>query len=271
MTLAGPDAQLFMASDHGFTATVDVVRINRYLGELGYLTWAQGDGSEADQRRRDANFAYLDWARTTAYCPTPSSNGICIRVADAPGKPGVAPEDYVAFRERLMADLRALTDPETGEPKIRDILTREQAFPGAAMGEAPDLTLVLHDFGFVSVRDKAPVVQKRPVPIGTHHPDGIFIAAGPGIEHGAGPRMNIVDVPSLLVHSLGLPVPEDFEGHIPEALFTGEWLMYNPPRSGPAATPVGADTGPRTGDDDMPEEEKAHIMDQLRALGYLED
>ena len=57
------------------------------------------------------NFAYLDWTKTTAYCPTPSSNGINIRVAHEPGMPGIAPEDYPAFREQLIADLRKLRGP----------------------------------------------------------------------------------------------------------------------------------------------------------------
>jgi predicted AlkP superfamily phosphohydrolase/phosphomutase len=95
--LAGPKAQVFIASDHGFTATFDIVRINRYLSELGYLTWGEDDGSDATRRRVDVNFAYLDWTKTTAYCPTPSSNGICIRVAREPGMPGIAPSEYPPF------------------------------------------------------------------------------------------------------------------------------------------------------------------------------
>lgn len=273
--LAGPEAQVFLASDHGFTASTDVVRINRYLGELGYLTWQESDGSAAAQRREDANFAYLDWSKTTAFCPTPSSNGICIRVARMPGEPGVPPEQYRAFRDKLIADLYALRAPDGGHV-VTDIQCREDAFPGVAMNAAPDLTLTLRDHGFVSVRNRAPVVAQRNVPVGTHHPDGIFIAWGPGIEQQRErDAMQIIDVPSTLLYSLDLPIPEDFEGRVPEPLFTWEMLASRPLRIGPPTRPLGAETavpvaaGAAAGVATEAEREK--ILDQLRALGYLED
>lgn len=282
VALAGPDAHLLMASDHGFTGSADVLRINRFLGEKGYLTWHEDDGSEASRRRADANFAYLDWSRTLAYCPTPSSNGVCIRVADGPGKPGIPPEDYGAFRARLMADLRGLINPATGRPAIRDILLREDAFPGDAMDQAPDLTLVLDDHGFVSVRNRAPVMVRRPTPLGTHHPDGVFIAAGPGVTRGRrGGRLSIMDATPMMLYTLGLPVPIDFEGRVPAGVFRDDWLAEHPVRWGPAAGAVMAEadgtvpvaaaaSGDGDEDGEMDEAERDHILDQLRALGYLE-
>ena len=266
--LAGPQAQVFIASDHGFTGSTDVVRINRYLGELGYLKWQENDGSDTARRREDANFAFLDWSHTYAFSPTPSSNGVCIRVAREPGMPGIAPGEYAAFRDRLVDDLRKLRGPDGGAI-ITDILLREDVFPGAAMNSAPDLTLVLRDFGFVSVRNREPVVVTRNVVSGTHHPDGIFIAAGPGItaNHDR-PLLSIVDVPPTLLYSLDLPVPEDFEGHVPEPAFTSAMLDSRPVTIGAPTQPVlkhRAATAAVASD-----EEREQIMSQLRALGYLE-
>ena len=48
---AGPDAQLVIVSDHGFTGAENVVRINLYLEQLGHLKWRPHDGSEAAVRR----------------------------------------------------------------------------------------------------------------------------------------------------------------------------------------------------------------------------
>lgn len=264
--LAGPEAQVFIASDHGFTAAVNIVRINRYLGELGYLTWREDDGSDATRRRLDVNFAYLDWTRTTAFCATPSSNGIRIRVAREPGMPGIQPGEYPAFRAKLIADLYALRGPD-GEAVITGIITREDAFPGAAMADAPDLTLTLSDYGFVSVRDRAPVVAPRTHPAGTHHPDGILIACGPGIasDH-TRKRVDLIDVPSVLLYSLGMPVPEDFEGTVPPHLFTPAFWAERPPNEGPATRPVSgsaAEAGPS-------DAEREKILEQMRALGYLD-
>ena len=273
---AGPGVQVFLASDHGFTTSDEVVRINRYLGELGYLTWRDAGDSESERRRNDTNFANLDWQQTLAFCPTPSSNGICIRVARQPGAPGIPPEEYEPFRARLIADLRALRSAVTDEPVVRDVLLREQAFPGAAPGEAPDLTLVLRDYGFVSVRDRSPVAERRSTPTGTHHPDGVFIAGGTGIENTRADTMSILDVPSVLLHSAGLPIPENFEGCVPESLFTFEHLAQSPVVSGPPAKcsvsrPEDSSPDKSSKDDAVSDEEREKIIEQLRALGYLED
>jgi predicted AlkP superfamily phosphohydrolase/phosphomutase len=266
--LAGPGAQVFFASDHGFTGSDYVFRLNRYLGDLGYLKWRPSDGSEAARRRDESNFANLLWEETTAYCPTPSSNGVVIRVAAKPGDAGVQPGDYSAFRKKLIEDLTALPHPDGGRPFIREILLREKVFPGAAKNAAPDLTLVLDDYGFVSVKNKTPYIEKRPLCAGTHHPDGIFLAYGPGVEPGDGGRYAIMDVAAVLLYSLGLPIPEDFEAKIPDGLFSPDHLRKNPVRFGDETRPVSELTKPAG---EMSEDDKSKMLDQLRALGYLED
>ena len=259
---------MFFASDHGFTGAEYVFRVNSFLGERGYLTWHKSDGSVADKRREDANFAYLDWENTTAYCPTPSSNGIVIRVAQTEGGPGIRPEEYESFRAKLIDDLMSIKHPETGGPFIREILLREEVFGGAACDAAPDLTLVLHDYGFVSVRNRNPVLEKRPLVVGTHHPDGIFLAAGKGIEMCNAESMAIMDVAAVLLYSLGIPVPEDFEGRVPDEIFSADHLMRFPVQYG-AATRSGGELPKPEGTVSAHDKEK--ILDQLRALGYLED
>ena len=267
VSAAGPGAQVFMASDHGFTATTEVVRINAWLAEKGWLHWKEVPGTDEGRRREESMFAYLDWNRTIAYCRTPSSNGISIRVARHPGAAGIRPEDYESIRQRLMRDLEDLLDPTTGERIIKEIHKREDAFPGAAMSEAPDLLLVLRDYGFVSIKNKLPVVEPRPEPAGTHHPDGVFLAWGPGIVAGkAIGRRKIMDVGATLLYSLGLPVPDDFEGEVPQAMFTSEHKTMYPLVIGPSTQ--GGASGERH--DAMGEDEKQKIMEQLQMLGYVE-
>lgn len=267
VTAAGPDVQVFFASDHGFTASTEIVRINAYLAEKGYVHWKELPEGEAGARRDNSYFAFLDWTKTIAYCRTPSCNGITIRVARNPGETGIAPEEYEAVRNRLIRDLEDLKDPETGERIISEIHKREDVFPGAAMKDAPDLQLVLRDFGFVSVKNILPVVEKRNYPIGTHHPDGVFLAYGPGIEAGKMlGRRHITDVTSTLLYSLGLPVPSDFEGVVPTGMFTAEHKAVHP-------VVIGASTQSSAKDDQaeaMDEDEKKQIMEQLQMLGYME-
>ncbi|AGY59898.1 alkaline phosphatase family protein [Gloeobacter kilaueensis] len=264
--LAGPDTQVFLNSDHGFTASFEVVRINAYLADRGYLVLKAGDGLE-DGRPTSTWFANVDFTKTRAYCPTPSSNGIVIRVASKPGEPGIAPEEYEAFRDQLIADLYDLRDAVTGEQIIKAVRKREEIYNGPALADAPDLTLTLRDHGFVSIRDVRPVVEKRPEPLGTHHPEGVFLAYGPGIRPGyLGPLHQIADVPATLLYSLGLPIPDNFEGKVAQDFFNDEYLMVNPVRTGSAAL-----TGKGASEENaMDEAEKAKLLEQLQMLGYVE-
>ncbi|MGQ0700762.1 MAG: alkaline phosphatase family protein [Panacagrimonas sp.] len=267
VTLAGPSTQVFFASDHGFTASTFVLRINSYLEEKGYLVWANSDGSEMSIRREASDFANLDWSKTTAYCRTPSSNGIHIRVAEKPGDPGIKPEEYESFREKLIADLLSLRDPDNGEQVIVDVLKREEWFPGQHMKRACDLTLVLRDHGFVSIKNYKPAVVQRPHAAGTHHPDGIFMAYGPGISAaGMVPLRQIVDVAPALLHSLGMPIPSDFEGEVPSTFFTPEFLEARPVKKGAKTRAASR----RALDQEMDAGEKQQIIEQLQMLGYME-
>ena len=267
VTLAGPDTQVFFASDHGFCATTDVVRINSLLHDLGYLQWQQKDGSEAGVRREKAWFANLDWRRTVAYCRTPSSNGVNIRIARHPGEAGVSPETYEPFRERLIRQLKDLRE-ESGRPVFRDVCKREELFSGPATVEAPDIVLGLWDNGFVMIRDGSPAIGQRPTPMGTHHPDGIFIAYGPGIQRGVRTELQqVADVAATLLHSLDLPVPADFEGKVAEPFFTSDFRSSRPARSGSPTLPV-KDGEVQSGD--MGDADKEKILKQLQLLGYME-
>ncbi len=273
VTAAGPKAQVFLASDHGFTKTTEVVRINAYLHEKGYVTWKDMPDTEETKRREDSMFANLDWSQTTAFCCTPSSNGITIRVADEEGIGGVKPSEYESFRDKLIEDLKALRDPKTGERIISEIHKREDVFPGKAFKEAPDLLMVLRDYGFVSIKNKQPVIEEREEVAGTHHPDGVFIACGPGIKKNEKvAQYKIIDVCATLLYSLGLSVPSDMEGSVAEAMFTESFLAGNPVRiDGVTSSPTQNTDADSTKDEEsISDEEKKKLMEQLQMLGYME-
>jgi predicted AlkP superfamily phosphohydrolase/phosphomutase len=267
VSAAGPEARVFIASDHGFTVTTEVVRINRYLGELGYLSWREAPETESAKRRMESPFAYLDWKKTQAYCTTPSSNGITIRVSDDPGKPGIPSRDYKSFRARLVEDLHKLKAPD-GLPVFTRVTPREEEYSGDHTDRAPDLFLELRDYGFVSIRNLEPVVVNRNYPAGTHHPHGVFIAHGPGIREGKkDDPIGIEDMAALFLYSVDLPVPQDLEGRVPENCFKEGYIKAHPVRLGPPTLPI------RHGEVEgspMTAEETAAMVDQLKMLGYIE-
>jgi len=190
VTLAGPKANIFFASDHGFAATKEIFYLNAWLHQQGYLEWVKGTPVNSDVSRKlgldlPRKQPYLlDWTKTTAYALTPSSNAIHICVAGQRGKVGILPADYEHFRQELIESLLRFTDPATGDPVITSIRTREQIFAGDYMQDAPDLTVTLRDGGFVSILRSDVLLEPRPEPLGTHHPEGIFIASGPTIQKG---------------------------------------------------------------------------------------
>jgi predicted AlkP superfamily phosphohydrolase/phosphomutase len=271
---AGPQATVVFASDHGFGPTQDVFHVNSWLEQGGYLTWA--DGQSADERAdTDVGFAEmtrhvhaLDWSRTVAYAATPSSQGIHI-VDRTPGSEDPLPAEVRAkLTHEIAAKLRELRRPHDGAALIEEVWTRDQAFSGPFEALGPDLSLVLADGGTMSILPSETVVARRPEPRGHHRWEGIFIAAGPGIRAGASvDELSIVDVAPLLLHRLGLPVPQDMAGSVPQAIFEAGELERHPIVEGPASPPPPQGPAPSL---ELEPEEQAAVMERLRALGYVE-
>jgi predicted AlkP superfamily phosphohydrolase/phosphomutase len=265
---AGPDARIFLASDHGFGPTEVVFFANAWLAQNGYLFWKnQTNGAEgsvtkiADQRIK-FQVEDIDWERTTAFALNPSSNGIYIRRSDGAGSPGIVAEKYEEFRRKLVDQLRAVADPDMSGRFFARVLTREEAFPGEASARAPDLTLFMKDHGFISVVASDTVFRRRPEPWGTHHPQGIFIAGGSGIAPlGRMAGLQIVDVAPILLRSLGAPQEEEMEGACPEGLFDDR------------AEPIAESREPvpvlEIRPDDGGSEVQAEVLKRLQAIGYI--
>jgi predicted AlkP superfamily phosphohydrolase/phosphomutase len=273
--IAGPEANVFIASDHGFQASRDVFHVNAWLAERGYLAWSDATAAESGDRLlgvgQVARHTWkLDWARTRAFAATPTSNGIFIVVNRDGKSPGIAPEEYQAFRERLAGELRAVRHPETGAPLIANVRTREEIFSGPHSDVAPDITLEMHDGGLVSILPSAGIVSRRPVTSGVHAPVGVFGAKGPAIHEGVTlAELNIVDVAPILLRSLNLPADEDMPGAVPPELFRSGILRASPVRrtSAPASSysPVHESSGPT-----LTEEDEQIVLERLRQLGYVE-
>ena len=279
VTMAGDDANVVIASDHGFGPTQDVFHVNSWLEQQGYLAWADPHPQRAAEARSatDVGFAEmtrhvhaLDWTQTQAYAATPSSQGINI-VERVPGLDTRLPEEVRAeIAVELAAALLELRRPTDGHPVIEEVWTREQAFPGPFEALGPDLSMVLCDGGTMSILPSQTIIARHDQPRGHHRWEGVFIAAGRGIR--AGKRveeLSIVDVAPLLLHQLGLGVPDDMAGRVPAELFAAGDLERRPPRRVAASEPPVAISSPSI-DTELEPEERAAVMDRLKALGYVE-
>ena len=131
-------------------------------------------------------FAFLDWKNTVAYCRTPSSNGINIRVARKPGETGIAPERVrgpaqaphprprgpEAIRSPASASSPRSTGAKTSSPARRCTTRPTCCWCCATSASSRSRT---------SCRSSSRATEVA----GTHHPDGVFLAYGPGISQGA--------------------------------------------------------------------------------------
>jgi predicted AlkP superfamily phosphohydrolase/phosphomutase len=217
---------------------------------------------------------------TKAYGLTASSNGIYINVKGKRDDTGVPPEEYQALRDEIGRKLlNECRDPETGEPLITRIWTREEAFSGPNMENAPDITIELRDLGFFSVRKTKSIRANRPQIIGTHHPKGILIGRGPGIRKNAEAKtVHLTDVAPTTLYWMDLEIPAELEGRVIEDMFTPEFLAARKPkRAGAVAAPVSVPAEAMNGHGDRSingpggaTEEDLEILEKMKALGYLE-
>lgn len=274
---AGYDATLIFASDHGFGPQARTLFVNTWLEEQGCLRWVEGqtprpsDTSVLGVGQIARHVYQLDWEHTKVYASMPGGNGLHIVRADAEHPNGVSDAEYEPLRDRLIAGLCSLRDPQTGELVVAAVGKREQIFDGPYLDLAPDLTLELTDGGLFSILAAETAVLPRPEPVGTHRPEGIFIAHGPHVRQGARlPELSILDVAPLILHTLRVAIPAELEGSVPTEVLAPGFPNTMPvemrvPLERAVAEPI--DTPPDAG---LDAEEEAEVLMRLRALGYVE-
>lgn len=102
-----------------------------------------------------------------------------------------------------------------------------------------------------------------------HEPDGIFLAAGPGIRRGARfEDASVLDVTPTLLHYLGLPVGKDMDGKVLTAILEPGFDEANPLTYVASYESAGA-AAPVAEASEFWEEELAEAMQGLEALGYV--
>lgn len=204
----------------------------------------------------------VDWTRTTAYALVPRGVRINLKGREPGGI--VEPADYKAVRDRLIADLEALTYP-TGERVFDRVFRREEVLEGPYLELAPDVVTCM-PVGVPSCHlEPREVFAVNTGATGSHTDLGVLIAHGPGVAPGAevsGARL--MDVAPTALYALGVPLYDDMDGRPVLELFSEAYrstreiaVRENPTR----------DSGERV--DPFSAAEEDEIMDQLKGLGYI--
>jgi predicted AlkP superfamily phosphohydrolase/phosphomutase len=169
-----------------------------------------------------------------------------------------------AEAEALLAELadrfRSVPDPRDGAPVFDAVLRGDEVDSDDEFGRRPDLVLVPRGDLTVS-RDLNDRLwhDVYPKPGGTHRPEGILVAAGPGMRTGRVPPVELIDVAPTLLALAGVGIPDDVDGRMLDELFTvPPEVRSAPARQGRAIDPSALST-----------QEEADVAERLRALGYL--
>ena len=209
----------------------------------------------------------IDWRNTRAVVKSSSDCGIFVNLVGREKHgivaPGAMREEVV---EEIIAALKDFINPETGEKIVTTIYRKEEVARGPNMDAAPDIFLHLAHGEIEQITPLGGAVFENSSKTGTHRMEGVFVAAGPGIRHENAGEANIVDVAPAVLHSLGVRIPNGFEGKIPDGLFDENWLSENPIRSADSANEQ-AGAQERAGAESQ--EEQRRIEQRLKDLGYL--
>jgi predicted AlkP superfamily phosphohydrolase/phosphomutase len=160
------------------------------------------------------SFGDVDWARTRAVAMGYLGQ-IYLNVQGHRPQGNIPLADYQRERDRLRDLLAGIRDPRSGEPVVERIVTREEAYRGGELANAPDLIVHLREGYSGQSGFSAPtLVTDAPANHSSDHWDQSFLLAlGDGIRSGE-LESRLEDVAPTVLHALGQPVPGDYDGRV---------------------------------------------------------
>ncbi len=244
----GPDAYVMLVSDHGFGPMRTNLRVQEYLRRPGSLVNAREASSVYCLDKGDAARLYV--TRKTRDPKSPWS-----------------PDEALEIRGRLIEDLRAATDPATGQKVCEAVWDNADVFVGMYAERGPDVVALPAEGYFLvsgdpEAEEGAPYMEPHGDKLsGWHKMNGIYALAGPGIRPGRYDRdadrvFSLLDVMPTVLYLMGEPIPEGLDGALMESAIEPERLGSRPPESAP---PLDEDYRPLT-----PEE-----LENLKNLPYI--
>lgn len=167
--------------------------------------------------------------------------------------------------EKMRSDLSAIRVVNPSAPFFNvslDPYGNIEIALNAALGELKGLQVKLPE-GQIIAAEKI-VAGDIGAISGDHHPEGVFIAAGPGIRRGyALQNASVLDVTPTLLALMDLPIGQDMDGRVLTEIFKPDFLSASPVRH--------IDTWEEPNwsyEEDNASADEA-LKENLRSLGYL--
>ncbi len=298
------DWNIVVISDHGARKIQGEIHLNRLLEEWGYLNRAEVSEAGIRKIRNSVLSAGLglgrmfppsvkhrmkqyltgkikadmaglqseqlrlqhmiDWDKTRAFSYGYMGH-IYIHEKGKYPAGNVAPDgEYELIREEIIAKLRSLKNPETGELIVGEIFRKEDIYAGDMLGSAPDIVFNLIDFKYMVYGDFGDAWFHPPRSrVADHDMEGIFIMKGECIQRGTRVDANVVDITPTLLYLHDLPLSDNMDGRVLEEVFTPALINEREVRTVQSTTFV---DGPRN---EYGEAEQREIEKRLSDLGYL--
>ncbi|HKS43490.1 MAG TPA: alkaline phosphatase family protein [Blastocatellia bacterium] len=185
--LAGKDAMVWVASDHGFGPAHKYCSFNIWLLQEGFLKLksdaltrlkkmmfslgitpevafklikklpgslrpARGASNQPGTSKLLSTFFLsfndVDWTRTQAFSKG-NYGQIYVNLKGREPNGVVSPQEYDAVCERIVERLKALKDPRTNEPWAGQVFRREQVYEGPRVADAPDVAFLPRDMRYL--------------------------------------------------------------------------------------------------------------------------
>ena len=210
----------------------------------------------------------VDRARSLAYCLA-EFGMIRVNVKGREPLGAVEPARYAAVRDRLVAELRALVDPATGERVDADVFVKEETYQGEHIDAMPDVAFIPLAKPYLAVNPTTFLTRRVFIDdigvTGFHQLDGILIARGPFVREGAAVRRaRLMDLAPTILYLLGLPIPDDMDGRVLTELFDPARLAERPVET--FAAPVAANGAGA----ELSSSDREAVLARLKGLGYVD-
>lgn len=215
---------------------------------------------------------YIDWKKTKAYSPWTSGEGIIRLNVKGRSSQGIVEngEEYEKIRDYIIGRLYAIRDSETNDRVIEKVFKREEIYSGPFVEEAPDILFLMDETGYFSrseLESKEILVCRDNDFFGPHHLDGMLIMQGKDLtENMALKDVRIIDLAATILYLFGLPVPDDMDGRVLSEAIESSYKTSIPIRYRNIANGEEISLGV---DAIYSPDEKKHIEEHLRALGYM--
>jgi predicted AlkP superfamily phosphohydrolase/phosphomutase len=305
MAIAGDEATVVVASDHGMGPLYKEVFLNAWLEEKGYLVRKRSSPTrnayyslarklgfsrqniwrhigrartQAAKKKLPKRLHALvpeehsgltdvvDWSKTTAYS-FGNVGQIFINLAGREPQGIVQPgAHYEEVVSELIRDLQTFVDPADGQPVVDHIFRREELYDGPHFDRAPDINVVMRDYGYITQahREFAQNEMIRPSDnmSGFHRREGIFVMKGKHVKTAVLPSADIIQVTPTILYDFGLPLADDMDGRPMLDIYSETYVNQNAIKYTPSLNSVATER-------ELTAEQQKTLHKQLEALGYL--